>query len=419
MKGDTKQKMQSEMLHLQNKQLLNDIIKRNLPGRRIDFIGSNLCSQACTDCYLSNEKNLYPDLEESLDENFEVNLFALLDWYKNLCITNPIGFKNITYFLPYLDKIYKFFTQENIKPQFIIFFTDDSQVIKLEKYQMLFTKIGIPCIINIIIQNTISEELIPHIKENYHLITAHIIPEESGNWIGYYKWWINQLGIMAFSNIILQEDKTDKWDKEAITNYTQFLDFQVDFLYENLSDFQNFIFAPNSGIRFNTVQLIDQGIIDNTTNHRNCDFYNSIEIDVNSACLLLCPKINYEDFTLGTFNLVTQDFDPKNVEASIIKFHLKRSSTPICEKCHYIGFCNGFCYGQSYNKTYNPLIPVLEGCNFTKSKYTFLIYKYELMGLLENIKDYYHSPFYDYFCNLREQVLVGLGVNSDERIPKR
>jgi hypothetical protein len=59
----------------------------------------------------------------------------------------------------------------------------------------------------------------------------------------------------------------------------------------------------------------------------------------------------------------------------MLNTHLKRSSTPHCEKCSYIGICQGFCFTESYHKCFNPIIPIKESCDLKKAKYS-LIFSY-------------------------------------------
>ena len=112
--------------------------------------------------------------------------------------------------------------------------------------------------------------------------------------------------------------------------------------------------------------------------------HNALVIDINKLNILLCHKINYEDFIIGTYLIENNQITSciaKTPSLAIIKAHLKRSCTPHCEYCNYLNICEGFCYGLSYEKSYNPLIPIKQNCDLIKCKYNFLLYKYKLLDI--------------------------------------
>ena len=63
----------------------------------------------------------------------------------------------------------------------------------------------------------------------------------------------------------------------------------------------------------------------------------------------------------------------------------------------------------------NPLIPIKENCDMQKAKYSFLLYKYNSLGLFnKNIIDNTHLSLIDkqYLLDLKDKVLNGLEVNN-------
>lgn len=416
------------MLQTQNNQFLTDVLFRNYflnfqrqDGKKeLDFIFSNSCPYNCPQCYLSTEKQLYPNYEEKICDNIFSSYAALLDWYEENKFFCNLNLKNCNYEVnTVLDMTYKKFISAQTAPKKITLYINPKTIQQIDfKYFELFKNINIPLILNIFANGLFCDDekyteedylnIFNLVNNNCAIVTAYVTPENVHNWIMNYKWWISNLSEKCFESICIKEFKNDKWTKKAINKYISFLDFQIDFLNSLFPEKSEFIdiFFSKGNLNFNTIELVDQGIITNKKQYMDCDFHNNLTIDVNTLRLLLCSEINYHDFTIGYFNIETKMFEANNAELIILKAHLKRSSTPHCEKCALIGICDGFSYGQSYNKIFNPLIPIKESCEFNFGKYNFLIYKYNILSYIDSpmLKNKCDKTFYKYLFNLKENI---------------
>ena len=416
---------------LENNIILNDILSRNYyrdfygvnPKRAIDLIFSNDTCNSCDHCYLSLDKHIdcYKERAKFSLETIQNNLKIFIDWYVGNYFNCNINLKNGDLIL----------TNENIclldnflninSPITLTIYTTldvecDFQTIKsyINKLNQKNIKVHFKLLLNGFYCDPMGrselfyQSVLNFLENEHYSIIANITPYNVRYWIENYKWWLNILGEKAFSLIDLNEVSSDQWTDDLIGNYISFLDFQVDILSKVVPSFANFVFVGNEDIHFNSIQLLSQEILSNKKHHRNCDFHNNLTIDIQTFNLLLCSKINYDSFYLGTFNVETKQWEAIVPELSILKAHLKRSSTPHCEKCNFIELCNGFCYGASFEKKYNLLIPIRQYCHLIQAKYQFLIYKYNTMNyfnlhILDNLNI---TPiFKQYLTHLHHEIM--------------
>ena len=164
----------------------------------------------------------------------------------------------------------------------------------------------------------------------------------------------------------IEVDSVD-WTDTHINEYLDYIRFWINSL-ENPED----LFKLNSPIN-----IIDQHNIDNLNCKTNCSFQNSLSILLVDLSINMCHKFQYDDQVIGY--LVPNEktvlaVESKNLPVSMLTAHLKRTSTPHCETCPFIGVCRGFCFANSYNRCFNPAIPIKESCDLKKAKFA-LIFK--------------------------------------------
>lgn len=392
--------------------LFQDILDRNYFNdfrhgeKNIEFLlNNNICSHNCKNCYLNTDKEIYKNqnIFSQVGTNKFNNLLKLIDWYisNNFCcniyIKGCLEEENIDEVLRCFTEIHNKFININLKPKEIYIYTKGLNLNLLKNILLIFNNSDIKIIPIFLIngyycdeQNLYTEkqylDLIDFIKNNICKIHAEIDADNVQKWIQNYKWWILSLGIDNCNKIYLTEVLNDAWTQEAISSYINFLDFQVDFLSENIKNFQEIIFLENA-LNFSTIQLIDQEILTNKKYYQNCLFHMGITIDISTLKIPTCSKLNYPIFHIGEFSLEDNNADlklnPLNLTLLIPKAHLKRSCTPHCEYCDYISLCKKTCYGENFKVSYNPLCPIKNSCDLTKAKYNFLIYKYNLLNLLD------------------------------------
>lgn len=232
-------------------------------------------------------------------------------------------------------------------------------------------------------------QILNYIKnKNCFYFKLDITPENIKNWINNYKWWILNFGLNNFLQYTyLDEHLNNNWNYESIQDYLNFLDFQIDFLYENLTNFNQIIFYknPNKYIKSINISLIDQEILTNKKYYQDCQFHHGLTIDLTTLKLPACSKLNYPIYHIGEFKYENNKLTliPLNISLVVVKAHFKRSSTPHCEYCKYLNICEKTCYGENFLVSYNPLCPIKNSCEMLRAKYSFLIYKYSQMNLFD------------------------------------
>lgn len=420
-----------ERYQIEDKQLINDMLKRNFyqdfqlknPNKKIEFIINNSCPNNCTNCYLTkNNNNIYPTKVLPINENqILINFNKFIEWYiynnfyADIELLGNQWLNNDLLNIKIFEILYKNYSNTIYKPK-IIFIRSNMQFLfnininhTIQNFINEFNKIGIHIKFLAYINgkycdnNIYTDEqyqiIFNFIKNNNGNIISYITPDNVQFWINNYKWWISTFSQEVFQIVKLEELKNDSWNLDNITQFISFLDFQSDYFIDNFSknDILNLIFNNKDNIKFTNCYLFNSQILDNTLQFKNCNFHNALTINVQTGQIITCPKINYDDFIIGVFDMETMECNPQNLELLIFNTHLKRSSTPHCETCNYLSLCEGFCYGESFNVNYNIIIPILESCKFTYSKINFLLYKYTLLNLLtnENIKTYSNDKLYD------------------------
>jgi radical SAM protein with 4Fe4S-binding SPASM domain len=129
-----------------------------------------------------------------------------------------------------------------------------------------------------------------------------------------------------------------------------------------------------------------------------------------------CHRTCYSELYYGKFNVnedntAITDFEPQNVALLIGYTNMKRSCLPHCENCKFQAVCVGHCHGVSWEEYRNPLVPPLTVCNMYKAKLSFLIYKYNLLGIFDempNIKHLISNNYYEYLMDLIQDIVGGL-----------
>lgn len=421
--------------------LFQDILYRNYFNdfqqgkKQIEFLLNNNCEQNynCIKCNNCIDKELYKNqniYEPSKTTKIE-NLKTLIDWYVNNNFYCDIIFNgcvdyemNILSIFEYLNQVFK--TSKNT-PKNIYVYTKGENIEILHSIKNIFTNsnIEITFIINVNGKycdknsNTINyNNIINFINTNRCIINASITSQNISSWIENYKWWIEVLTFDNIKKLYLNELLDNSWDYEQIQEYLTFLNFQIN-LYSSFfkEDFKEIIFNKDNIMSFLNIQIIDQEFLTNKKYYQNCLFHTALTIDVSTLKIPMCHKLNYPIYHIGEI-LINKDekqenivFSPINLSGTIAKAHLKKSCTPHCEYCNYLNICPKTCYGENFKVSYNPLCPIKESCNLIKAKYNFLIYKFNLMNLMDFPEENL-SPFQKNLLLIKEQIFQ----NKEEKI---
>lgn len=392
--------------------LFQDILERNYfkdfrKGKKnIEFLLSSdtLSLNSCSNCTIE-QSILYPEEDIFIpNSNKNENLLLLIDWYISNQFICPIEFngciedENIENLILTLNQIIEKFNNTNYKPRSVIFHTKMKNLNLISSIFDIF-KDTIQTIFYIHLDgyfcdNNYNEEyydqIITFIKDKQHFYFKSTVNNLNiDKWIQNYQWWIKKLGLTQFlERMDLHEILNNNWDQNSIQNYLNFLNFQIDYLFEKLDKFESIIYSNN--FHFNcpfTIQILDRQILTNKNYYQNCLFHNGLTIDLLTLKIPACCKLNYPMYHIGEFkydnNNKNFNISPINLSMSIVKAHLKRSSTPHCEYCSYLNLCEKTCYGENFEVSFNPLCPILNSCLLMQCKYNFLIYKYKQMDLFD------------------------------------
>lgn len=349
-------------------------------------------------------KNIIPNYESLELKNNKKQIYnnwnLFLDWYHlNNFQTSIIIHDNLLFSdIDFCVQIFQLLKEKKIN-QKIIFYLD---LYKLDDFQIVLKNINklnefkIEYIFNIVYDQIESFLTYDFSFINYK-INLLIPPQLDGDYLIHIQTLINNNNLNIKEYI---EIDSDQWTEESILEYLKY----INYLLLNIKDI-NEIFNTNLPISLN-----DQHILDNNDCKKNCFFQKSLNILLVDLSINLCHKFQYDDLIIGyLIPDQTKDifsFKAKNLPTVILGTHLKRSSTPHCEKCSFINVCKGFCFTRSYLKCYNPIIPIEESCNLKKIKfaYIFKFLKNNKILLNKISKEKISSLHYKYVYDIIDQI---------------
>lgn len=437
----------------ENKKLANDILYRHyfhnfkegdISSLELFVLGQ--CKANCEYCYLKKQgSKLYP-LEGQNLTNIINNLQTILNWYKKnefICPLDIFSGEWLTteYRDAIFNTIYDNFKNIDKRPNCILipdnmqFLKNEEATKKVIEWIEKFKKLGIPILISASIDGKYCDngrtpnedefyKKVFELCEKYHfyahpMVSAHNIDY----WIDNYVWWRENAPKDVGRHLMMLEVRNEDWTQEKIQSFIRFLDFLIDYRFkndfnENKEEFLKYILrlpgangedygheCSYENITFNNMSF------DLAQDSISCSFYNNFCIRLGDLAVPICHRTSYEELLIGKFNLTNDEnimeFEPTNLALLNAKCNIARSALPHCENCPYIGVCVGFCCGNSYENCKNLFIPTKEVCDLYKAKYSFLLYKYNQMGLfdyMDSIQSSMRPQYFAYIQNLIESV---------------
>lgn len=439
----------------QDQQLFNDIIQRNYyslfqKGQgAIEFFLNGYCRSNCEYCYLKQHQNeLFPK-ELYNKEQIILNTELLIKWYIDNNFTCPINIFSGEWLTtelaePILDLFYNYFKdlynyqkpKKIVAPDNMNFINDKKLTNKIQNYIDKFKKIGIQFYISASIDGAKCDFGRTQQNEDFYIKCFNFLsknkflchPMISSNNIKYWKenylWWVNNAPDYITESLMMLEVRDETWTDESICDLLNFCDFLIDFKLEHffnndLIQFSKYIFKSNANKILNqySPELLQIHSFMNDMDGSTCSFSNTLFIRVPDLTLGLCHRLYYEDLILGELqiNNETKEIDNtllmrnNSIPLLITKKFFKRSCMPHCESCIFEPICNGFCCGNSYENYKNILVPTMETCQMYKAKYTFLLEKYNKLGIFDLIESDKINFLSDlekkYILNLKNQLL--------------
>lgn len=290
-------------------------------------------------------------------------------------------------------------------------FIQDKELTNLvQKYIDLFKEIGIEIIISASIDGKYCDfdrtiytddfyiDCFNFLNKNKFLCHPMISSSNVKYWIDNYIWWAKTAPDYITKSLMMLEVRDETWDDESIEDLLKFCDFLIQFKLDkffnnDLIKFTNYIFQNqlNEIHASYSPELLRVISYFNSSNSIGCTFTDNLFIRVSDLSLGLCHRLFYNNLILGNFKIENNEITniqmcKNKIPLLIVKTHYKKSCAPVCEKCFIEPLCTGYCCGNSYENYKNILIPTMEVCNLYKAKYTYLLSKYEQMGIFDLIE---------------------------------
>lgn len=413
----------------QNDEILYNLINRyyfnffKKGEKTLEIFLRSKCTSNCKYCYLTNNEKLSPR-ELETDENLLLNLQSLLDFYiKNEFSCNIDLFTGQCILDGFLfrvfDILYKKFSDLSFdrKPRTITIpencdFVEEEELLnKVQYYIDIFNNIGIKLCFSASVDGFFMEEVRDQKRSNeyYNKLFSFLGKNNFGvhpmissynidKWIQNYKWWektnflINDPSKAGFLEV-----RNNNWTDDNINNYIQLLNYIID-SYLNKYDLHalaNKVLTLNVKGKGCEILSCPSGSI-NQKKQLRCSLTHSLVIRLADLAIIPCHRLGYEHFVSGYLIKDENDnifsLSEKNVAYLISTLSWHMDSAPQCNSCYIKDFCMGPCLGSNYESTGSSFITGESVCKLLKAKYTFLIMKYEDIGLLKYIEENNLNP---------------------------
>ena len=411
-----------------------NFFKKGQKTLEIFLIGA--CKANCEYCYLKKHvKELYP-LALHNQEKILSNFSLIIDWYIENEFTCPIDIFSAEWITtPLANKIFdilyeKFSNVEKTKLPKDIRIADNMQFLKDEKATAdletnidRLKSIGIDFLISASVDGKFCDFGRTEVEDDFYnklnlFLEKHkyyVHPMISSNnvkfWIQNFKWWKENFSPRIWDRIMSLEVRDNTWTDESIQQLIQYCDFLADekfkyFNYDKKTMLKFVLSLPTPvygdtedtpPVSYNVIGLpsVDTCYNNDTT---CCSIGNVLVIRAADLVVNPCHRTYYEELKLGEYEIINGkigDFIPTNPALLALYTNIKRSCFPHCENCKFQGICVGHCHGASYEEYRNLLVPQYEVCKMYRAKLTFLIYKYNILGIwdeLDNLTDQEISP---------------------------
>lgn len=395
--------------------------------KKFELFLTGICKANCDYCYLKkNQKALFP---KELHNNDLIirNLQILMDWYveNEFCcpldifsaewLTTPIADKVIDCFYNTFSKV----PQEK-RPRLIVaadnmqFIKDDVATAKVQSYIDRLASLNIKFHISASIDGKYCDYgRTENDDEYYQKLNQFMLknnirfhPMVSADNVKYqidnFMWFKETFDPEIVTEIMMLEVRNGDWTDESIYDLMRFCDFVVDYKFnvefeQNKKRFLKYILnvrdeevGPEHDNAYNNISICTSNIFYNNDGF-NCSSYGTLCVRVADLSIAPCHRLFYPELKIGEFQLDENNkiigFKPNNTELLLLECTAKRSCLPHCENCKFQDLCVGFCQGASYEAYKNMLVPQLQVCKMYRAKISFLIKKYESMGLWDLLDD--------------------------------
>lgn len=390
---------------------------------------TNACNQHCEYCYLIKYPELYPK-EYTNPQLILKNLKLVYDWIlehdyripKIEFFTGEIwhtefGWQVLDLTLEYLHqgmKIEYFLIASN----FSFIFTDKARS-KISSYIQRFKELDRPLIFSCSCDGAVIEELNRptnnKIKRDDHywdilfdFCSSHSCffhPMLSAKSVKYWKenwqWWKQQClkwNMIPHRAVNILEVRNNDWTDENIQDFCDFLEYLIqDFLQDcnyDIKKYTRYVLHMRTALEKTEEKLIDSGYsllnLPMADTFPGCTVSTDLTIRVGDLAICPCHRTAYNKYLLGHFiteNDKITDIQANNVPMAIKTLMANQLMTSHgCDNCLFNTCCIHGCLGSQIESTGDPFFPVESVCKMLKTKYAYLLKRYEELGIIDYLK---------------------------------
>lgn len=402
-----------------------DYLRRN--GLTVELYITSVCNQKCEYCYLMKYGDkLYPKKIRDTNKIIE-NIKILLNYFieRDLYIYDLDLFSGEIWGMEFGNRVFDTILEaikNGLKVRFIMIPSNCTFVLNkkikavIQSYINKFKELGIDLKFSASVDGKIlenqtrsyydesanpkksSDEFYKNLfnfcaKNGYGF---HPMVSASGieKWSENFDWWISNLRKynMPINNFIMfLEVRNDDWTDEKIWHYLKFLNHVVDWFYlenyhKNIDKMIKDMFL-RIGVGPQNYNIAE---LSTASKNPGCAIYRCLCVRMGDLSIVPCHRLSYDQFNYGKF-IVDQGkitgIEAGNVQLANKILYTSTKCEHGCDVCQYNVFCMRGCHGSQFESTKDPLIPCKSVCNLFKSKFNFLIYKYEKMGILKRLKE--------------------------------
>lgn len=412
---------QTFFVYWKENNLLTDMNNDKPRGLQINV--TYACNQKCEYCYLIKYGDqLYP---KELDQQDLIlaNLKILLSWfsenYPNLDLLDIFTGEiwQAQFGLDLLQTILDY--KGNIKlktimiPSNMSFLLDSEQTKKIQNYIDLFQKQNIRIMFSSSVDGLYIEDytrplnnksmvrdqafydrLFEFNKKNKYAVHPMLSAYAIEHWKENYLWWYKQCSkydIPFLTHVMLLEVRNDDWTDAKIESYLEFLNFQFDFVYNEIFHkdrklMMRYVFGIGQG------DTAYQGLLWGRNDDRmTCSISNHLAVRLGDLSICPCHRTSYPQFLYGNFVVEDGKIIGLHANNPQLATHLlctnMKNGIFGCDDCIYTDICLRQCLGSCYENNNDLLIPLLGVCHFFHNKFKTLLALMEQNGLIDEYID--------------------------------
>ena len=391
------------------------------------------CNQTCSYCYLCKHGNeLYPPEFRKKDlilKNFRIYMDYLIenkmfyperfDFFSGEIWGTDFGNQLLDITLEYIDK--GFSPTQIIIPSNFSFILKEDTFNKVDSYVQKYAERGVTLafscsndgLYNDVMTRPLNneeedkelkkgtpayyEKLFKYCKQRgfgFHpMVSAHGIKY----WKENFKWWQEQLrkyDIDPMDHIMFLEVRNDDWTEEAIKNYLEYLNFQIDYFWKNYfksSDvstnelYKDWIHGRS---KINKPGNYQPATIPRDKFNPGCTISRALVVRLGDLSIVPCHRTSYDEFIFGNYVLnedktKIESLQAKNTTLMNQIWLNNYTGVSKCNCCPYNSYCLKGCYGSQFESTGDILYPCETVCELYKARIMLLYAKYTAKNLLD------------------------------------